>query len=314
MMKYNVEEIRYLSADGEHKIYAKIMSPISKIKGIVQICHGMNGYIAKYDEVAKKLIEAGFVVCGNTSLGHCDSVNFDDELGFFGEFNGDKYLVSDARKLTQIVKKKFPNKSIFLLGHSMGSLIGRCYISKFGSDLAGAIFSGTIGPQPLVDSGIQLANMMMQKKGFKYRSKKLYELMFQVANKEIKNPISNYDWVTSRKDDNTNNEPRFLFTVTGLRDMMILIKKANAFSNIEKIPKKLPIYFFSGTDDPISEYGEGVKRIVKLYKKANIENVTYKLYLGDRHECLNEKNRDEVIDDLIKWLEKIIEENLNKCG
>ena len=123
LLKYNVEELRYLSADGEHKIYAKIISPIGKIKGIVQICHGMNGYISKYDEVTKKLVEAGFVVCGNTDLGHYDSVNSEDELGFFGEFNGDKYLVSDVRKLTQIVKRKFPDKNYFLLGHSMGSLI-----------------------------------------------------------------------------------------------------------------------------------------------------------------------------------------------
>lgn len=303
-MKYNVEELRYLSADGEHKIYAKIMSPVNKIKAIVQICHGMNGYISKYDDVAKKLVEEGFVVCGNTYLGHWDSINSEDELGFFGEFNGNKYLVSDVRKLTQIVKKKIPDKNIFLLGHSMGSLIARCYITKYGADLAGAIFSGTIGPQPLADSGIQLANMMAQRKGFRYRSRKLYQLLFQVANKEIKNPISNYDWITSRKDNKMGNKSKFLFTVTGLRDVLILIKNANNTSDIEKIPKNLPLYFFAGTEDPIGEYGEGVKRAVKLYKKAEIDNVSLKLYEGDRHECLNEVNSDEVIDDMIKWIEK----------
>ena len=44
-----------------------------------------------------------------------DSINSEEELGFFGEFNGYKYLINDARKLTQIVKKSFPGKNIFLL-------------------------------------------------------------------------------------------------------------------------------------------------------------------------------------------------------
>lgn len=250
-MKYNVEELRFLSSDGEHKIYAKIMSPVGKIKGIVQICHGMNGYIDKYDEVAKKLLENGYVACGNTYLGHWDSVNSKEELGFFGEFNGYKYLVSDVRKLTHLVMKRFPDINIFLLGHSMGSLIARCYISKFGEDLAGAIFSGTVGPQQIIDSGIQLANKMAQMKGYRYRSRKLYSVMFKFANREIENPTSNYSWVTSRKDNVISEKSDFLFTVAGLRDLMCLVKKANAFSEIEKVPKSLPIYFFSGSDDPI---------------------------------------------------------------
>lgn len=303
-MKYNVEEIRYLSSDGEHKIYAKIMSPVTKIKGIVQICHGMNGYISKYDEVAKRLVEYGYVVCGNTDLGHWDSVNSEDELGFFGEFNGYKYLISDIRKLTQIVKRKFPDKNYFLLAHSMGSFIGRCYVSKYGQDLAGAIFSGTAGPQPLIDSGIQFANMVIQRKGYRYRSRKLYEVMFQVANKEIKNPTSNYEWLTSKEDNYVSGKSKFLFTAAGLRDVMMLIKKCNTFSEIQKVPKDLPLYFFAGTEDPIGEYGDGVKRVIKLYQKAKIENVELKLYEGNRHECLNEKNSDEVMNDLIKWIEK----------
>lgn len=307
-MKYNVEEIRYLSSDGEHKIYAKIMSPIGKINGIIQICHGMNGYISKYDEVSKKLVEAGFVVCGNTDLGHWDSINDETDLGFFGEFNGHKYLISDVRKLTQIVKKKFPNQNIFMLAHSMGSLIGRCYITKYGSDLKGAIFSGTVGPQHIVDSGIKFANLIAQKKGYRYRSRKLHEFMFQFANKEIENPNSNYAWLTTRKDNIVSEKSRFLFTVTGLRDIMVLVKKANAITEINKVPKNLPILFFSGSEDPIGEYGEGVKRAFKLYEKSGIENLELKIYEGNRHECLNEKNKDEVISDVIKWIEKITKE------
>lgn len=312
-MKWNVEEIRYLSSNGEHKIYAKMLIPDGEIKGIVQICHGMGGYISKYDYVAERILKAGYVVCGNTMLGHWDSVNSEDELGFFGEFNGYKYLIKDAKKLTQIMKEKFPKKPIFLLGHSLGSLVFRCYITKYGEEIDGAVFSGTIGPQPFVDSGIQLANMMIQRKGYRYRSRKLHQVMFQMANREIKNPKSNYEWLTSRKENIVDRKSKFLFTVTGLRDVMMLVKKANKLEEIEKIPKELPLYFFCGTEDPISEYSDGMQRAIKLYEKAGCKNTLMRIYEGNRHECLNETNRDEVIDNIIDWIDKILKGE-NKCG
>lgn len=52
------------------------------------------------------------------------------------------------------------------------------------------------------------------------------------------------------------------------------------------------------------EYGIGVRKAFKLYEKAGIENVSLRIYEGDRHECLNEKNKDEVINDMIKWIDK----------
>ena len=55
-MSENIEEIKFLSSDGEHNVYAKFMWPEGEIKGIVQICHGMNGYIGKYDKMASFLL------------------------------------------------------------------------------------------------------------------------------------------------------------------------------------------------------------------------------------------------------------------
>lgn len=299
----DIEEIKYLSSDGEHEVYAKILIPKKRTGGILQICHGMNGYIGKYDEFAKKFLENGYIVCGNTSIGHWDSVKYKNELGFFGEFNGYKYLIKDALKLTEIIKNKFPNENIILFGHSMGSFIARCCIAECGKNYCGAIFSGTAGPQPLANSGIQFADFIIQKKGYRYRSRKLYQVLFQFANREIENPNSDFAWVKATKSNNDDPKSNFLFTVTGLRDILNLIKKCNSVSSINKIPKWLPIYFFAGTEDPVGEYGEGVKRAVKLYQKAEIKNVSCRLYEGDRHECFNEENGNEVIEDILNWID-----------
>lgn len=305
-MSYNIEEIKYLSSDGEHKIYSKIFIPENKIKGIVQICHGMNGYISKYDDFAIALVNEGFVVCGNTHLGHKDSVRTIDELGFFGEFNGAKYLVNDVRKLNHIVKEKFPDKKIFLFGHSMGSFIARTYICEYGKELSGAIFSATAGPQPFIDSGIRFLNAVIDKKGYRFRSEKLYRILFRYANRQIEKPKSDYAWISKRSEEFVSGITKTLFTVTGLRDVLLLIKDCNLQNRIDNLPKDLPIYFFSGTEDPLGEYGDGVKRAVRLYEKAGIKDLKYKLYEGDRHECLNESNKEEVIDDIKKWIEKRI--------
>ncbi len=303
-MSENIEETKFLSSDGEHNVYAKFMWPDGDIKGVIQICHGMNGYIGKYDKMARYLLSQGYAVCGHTSIGHWDSTNSKDELGFFGEFDGYKYLIYDAEKMTKLAKIRFPDKGVILFGHSMGSFIARCCISKYGDEFIGAIFSGTAGPQPIIDSGIQFANVLIQRKGYRYRSRKLYKVLFDFANRKIKNPTSEMAWVSTRYDGKKDSKSDFLFTVTGLRDVLNLIKNCNDLKRIELVPKDLPLYFFAGNGDPVGEYGEGVKRAVKLYKKAGVKNIRLDIYNKDRHECFNEFNENEVFDNMMNWIEK----------
>ena len=72
------------------------------------------------------------------------------------------------------------------------------------------------------------------------------------------------------------------------------------------IPKGLPVLFLSGADDPVGEFGKGVRKIYEKYRAAGIQDVTLRLYTGDRHELLNETDREQVYEDLLNWLEKHI--------
>ena len=78
-------------------------------------------------------------------------------------------------------------------------------------------------------------------------------------------------------------------------------------ATFEKTPKNLPIFIFSGDKDPVGEMGKGVKKVVKKYKNAGIENLTLKLYKEGRHEMLNEINKEEVEKDVLNWLNKMIQ-------
>ena len=66
----------------------------------------------------------------------------------------------------------------------------------------------------------------------------------------------------------------------------------------------LPIFFVAGKEDPVGNYGKGVDNVYCKYVAAGYEDVKIKLYEGDRHEILNELDRDVVFDDILTWLEK----------
>ena len=75
---------------------------------------------------------------------------------------------------------------------------------------------------------------------------------------------------------------------------------------VEAIPKSLPVFVFSGSEDPIHGEQRGLMRMVDAYRRAGIEQVEYKLYPGARHELFNETNRDAVTADLVGWLDKAL--------
>ena len=95
----------------------------------------------------------------------------------------------------------------------------------------------------------------------------------------------------------------FVPTLSGFRDMLNGIKYIEKQGNLERMNKKLPVFFLSGDHDPVGSMGKGVKKAYKSFLKAGCRDVTLKLYEGGRHEMLNEINRQEVYEDILKWLE-----------
>lgn len=310
-MEYKVEEIEFKSSNEKNIIHGKILSPIDarKVKGIVLFCHGMCEYFEKYIEFHKFVLERDYVVCGYDAIGHGESIKHDSDRGFFDEKDGYKYLIEDVKKMVNEVRKRYPYEPLFLIGHSMGSLVVRCYVAKYGEDLTGLLLCGTVGPQPLIDSGINLANMIIKRKGERYRSRILNNVFFNYANIGFSSDKCKYSWATSdevaAKVIEEDPKQNFIFTASGFKDLFKLVKLANSTKVIKTVPKDLPILFFSGKDDPVGEKGIGVKRAVSLYKSEKIKDVNYKLYEKARHEMLREKEKNKVYKDILDWIELI---------
>ncbi len=309
-MWFEEERFTFDSTNGIYKVHGKLMKPLNpEIKGIVQISHGMCEYIDKYDEFAKHLVKNGFVFIGHDHIGHGDSVNQPDEYGFFASKDGYKNMIQDLKKVTDIAKEKYPGKPVYLLGHSMGSLIARCYAAKYGDDLKGLILCGTVGPQPLAKAGIKFADLLANQKGEKYRSKMLYDLSLNFANIKFLPAKTRFDWITTDEEELKRHvedkKGQFIFTAKGYSDLFHLVSLANSEMVIKTVPKDLKIIFMSGDEDPVGENGEGVKRAFELYVKLGLKKVEMKLYPKKRHELLKEKNRKEIFEDITKWISAI---------
>ena len=95
----------------------------------------------------------------------------------------------------------------------------------------------------------------------------------------------------------------FMFTVNAYYSMMAGMLGMQRKENISMIPKTLPILFVSGAEDPVGDFGKGVRKVYEKYCAAGIQDTALRLYTGDRHEILNETDRQQVYEDLYQWFE-----------
>jgi alpha-beta hydrolase superfamily lysophospholipase len=277
------------------------------VKAIVQIAHGMAETAARYESLALALTANGYAVYANDHKGHGQTASSLDELGYIGEegFHG---MLQDMLHLTHLIKAENPDCPVFLLGHSMGSFLTQGYIEKYGDQLQGAILSGTNGdPGPAIKPGIYLANLITRIYGERHKSKALTKLVFGSYNNEFKPHRTLFDWLSSDEIEVNKfvSDPYCgsIFTASFYRDFFLFLQEISQIQSLRQIPKQLPLYLFSGTLDPVSKKSKGVMSLVKTFEELQLEDITYQLYDGGRHEMLNEINRDEVTGDLLNWLE-----------
>lgn len=278
-------------------------------KAVVQIAHGMSETAIRYEEFAHKLTENGYIVYINDHRGHGLTAKTIDNVGYLAEKDGFTCLVEDMNTLTNIIKEENTNLPIYLFGHSMGSFASQRYIMEYGNNLAGLILSGSNGRHGrILKIGEFIANMEIKKHGRKYKSKLLDSLIFGGNNRGFKSSKTDFDWLSrDEKEVQKYIDDPFcgvLFTCGFFYDFIKGLEEIEDKNNLNKVPVNLPIYIISGDKDPVGKNGKGVLRLRDRYKNLGVKNVSCKLYEGGRHEMLNEINKNEVMNDIISWLEE----------
>jgi alpha-beta hydrolase superfamily lysophospholipase len=282
--------------------------PGTPAKAVVQIAHGMAEHAARYARFAAALNAAGYAVYAADHRGHGRSVSVPDDLGHFGDAGGLAGVIEDQERLRQRIAADHPDSPIVLFGHSMGSFIVRAYLYTHAPRVAAAILSGTRGGQiPLVAAGRLAARVERARLGRRGRSPLLHRLSFGDYNRAFQPARTECDWLSrdAAEVDTYCADPAcgFMMTTQSWIDVLGLITAIDRLGNVRKMPPDLPFYVFSGDQDPVGARGAGVRATLDLFARAGQSRVTHRLYLGGRHEMLNETNRDEVQRDLIAWLD-----------
>lgn len=297
------------SANGRSQVTYYILAPEGvPTRGIVQIVHGMCEYFTRYTVFAKYLCSLGYVVCGHDQIGHGASASRMSELGYFSPHDGWKHLVKDLGRVREIVSARYPGLPYFILGHSMGSLVLRLYLSKQGEGLTGAILSGTVGPRVIARAGISMANSTAYSRGMTYRSATLCSMAFKHYNKRFQEEGNLFSWLTRDRavvdmfqaDEKCN----FVFTAAGFRDLFHLVDRCNRSACFRETPHDLPLLLISGDQDPCGQYGKGVRKVARAYQSAGQKDMDVIFYKDCRHEILNELNKLDVFADVSRWLEQ----------
>ena len=307
------EEFTFDSRDGATKIHAVRWVPEGKVVCILQIIHGMAEYVERYEQLAQYLGEKGILVTGDDHLGHGKSVGEEGAYGYFCEQDPATVVVRDVHRLKKITQEEYPGIPYVILGHSMGSFILRNYLFRYGTGIQGAIICGT-GSQPkaLVKFCKLITAVQGAFLGQKHVAKMLDKLAFGSYNERIPGARTPFDWLCT--DESVVDAYMadklcgFTFTVNGFQTLFTLLDRLNQEENLLAMPGALPVHFIAGDMDPVGNYGAGVKRACEDFRKAGMSRVSIKLYPGARHELLNEKNKQQVYEDIYPWILERVKE------
>lgn len=302
------EKFYFDSRDGINKIHAvRYMPDDGEVKCVVQVIHGMSEYKERYEGFAQFLTDRGCVLVAEDHLGHGQSVAEGGQFGYFCEQDPATVVVRDSHRLKKMTEVLYPDVPYVVLGHSMGSFILRNYLCRYGKGISGAIIMST-GMQPKALITISKTMVRVQKLffGSKHVAKFIDKCAFGNYNARIENPRTPVDWLSKDTEevDKYVAHPHcgFTFTVNGFETLFELISRIQKRENLEKVPKELPIFMVAGDADPVGEYGVGIQRAFNSLKEVGIKNLKLKMYESDRHELLNETDKEQVMEDIYQWI------------
>lgn len=293
--------------NSESQLFYTLFSP-ETTKATLLIVHGMQEHSGRYVEIAEYFAAHGITVLTYDHLGHGKSIKEKKDIGFFQLEKPDERLIADSEMMADHLAEQFPGVPHFILGHSMGSFITRCFLQKASDRFSGAIITGTGGPLPGIDilrGYLSLANIVAPR----HRTF-LNSVFTSVNNKHFKKDknFSDTSWLSINPENRKAFEQDELcgipFTHNAFYTLFTIYKKATTRNWASSISKSFHFLFVSGQNDPIGDFGKGVMRTVNNLKIDGFQNVEVKLYPEMRHEILNEEIQEEILNEIYHWILK----------
>ncbi|MDE6671676.1 MAG: alpha/beta hydrolase [Ruminococcus sp.] len=287
------------------KIHIAVNIPENPV-ATVQIIHGMSEHKERYYDFMKFLGEKGFITLTADNIGHGKSVHPPHDLGYIHDISPDGLLIRTAGYINKMLAVKYPSVPHFMIGHSMGSLIARCCMQYNNTD--GVILIGTPCYSRLAPFADLLTSELEKKLSPDYRSDIISEWSEKFLNRNFED--MSHSWICTNPEVVMafNNDPlcNFTYTLSGYQALTGLMKRA--YSPETTTNPDLPVRFISGKDDPCMLSEEKFFEAIKSLENAGYRNITHKLFIGMRHEILNETDKiqvwNDIADHLTSWTER----------
>jgi alpha-beta hydrolase superfamily lysophospholipase len=246
--------------------------------------------MGRYADTIAVLVAAGFTVYANDHRGHGLSVH--SQLGDFGA-GGFELLVEDMARLAEIAREENPDLPLFLLGHDLGSFAAQRYVIDNSHEIDGLILSGSGALDGLVRTAL------------------LAPVGSNLLNAAFEPARTSFDWL-SRDQEAVEAFMADPLCFSGLcsESLASLLGAAPRLRDpaaLRKIRRDLPIYLFSGSEDPVGQQLRGLHTLIDRYRDTGLRDIALDAYPGGRHEMLSEINRREVQTRLLGWISYILE-------
>jgi len=287
------ERFHFTSSDGLSIACVK-WSNGHYVRGAVQIAHGLGEHVGRYGELADILVRDGFVVYGNDHRGHGLTAKPSESFGEFGPGGFDQ-LVEDMISLRVIAKGEHPGKPYILLGHSLGSFAAQQFILDHSHSIDGLALSGS----GTLDGLVRVAQSIAPGED----PMKLMNAAFEPAG-------TPFDWLSrdNAEVDAFINDPLCFPSLKpdSMRSFLDAFPRLADPREVRKVRDDLPVYLFSGSEDPVGQRLEGVRVLIDRYRSAGLSSIAHDFYTGGRHEMLHETNRRDVITNLLVWISGVL--------
>jgi len=275
------QERSFVDADGVsiHFYQWKAGKPV----GVVQLSHGLGEYAARYEQLAQRLVSAGYTVYADDHRGHgqtgLDQWGGDhSKLGSLG-VGGLRSTIRSIREFTALIRSETRELPLAIIGQSWGSLMIQIVLNEHPEDYDAVVLTGT--------AYRTLGHMNSG----------------DLAKSHAVPGGTGYEWLSrdegvahAFRDDPLTfkaNVPKLFGVVDGLR---LLGRPAR------NLAKDVPVLIQIGSEDSLGG-PKSVELLAQAYlTRSKLTDVTAIVYSGARHEVFNETNRDEVIEDTLAWL------------
>jgi acylglycerol lipase len=244
-------------------------------KAVVVLVHGMGEHSGRYAHVAKKLTENEYSVVAFDHFGHGNT------SGKRGHNPGFEAVLESITKTIEKAKELFKEKPIFLYGHSMGGNAVINYSIRINHDL-----KGVIGTSPFLKLAFQPPKIKLA----------VGKILQKIAPSITMGNELNANDISREKIEVNKyvNDPLVHDKISPNFSLNFIETGQWAIENANKL--KTPMLLLHGTGDKIIDY-KGTQEFANKSKNAML-----KLYKGGYHELQNDLCKEEMLQDVVNWL------------